>query len=140
MNAILTYEGDATGLRFSARVEKVQFFLDSGREAKDPSPIQALLASVGACTGMDVISILKKKRQQVTSYTMELEGDRREEHPRSFTRIRMVHRFRGQNLSLPAIAEAIQLSEDKYCSVIASIRPAVEVSSRFEVEPGGNQA
>jgi len=137
VKASLTYEGGASGLRFLARAEEVRFAFDSGAAVQDPSPVQSLLAAVGACTGMDVISILRKKRQQVTAYAIEVEGDRRLEHPKSFTAIRMVHRFRGERLSEPAIAEAIRLSEEKYCSVIACLRPGVGVSSRFVIEPEG---
>lgn len=140
MNARLTYEGGESGLRFAVETSNVKWNMDSGPEVRDPSPVQALLAAAGACNAMDVISILRKKRQTVTGYEVELEGDRREEHPRSFTHIRIVHRFRGVDLSEKAVEEAIRLSEDKYCTVIAILRPTVNVSSRFEIRSEGEAA
>ena len=134
--ATLTLETlEPSGLRFGCAVDNVQFTLDSGAGVTSPSPVQALLCAAGACTGMDVISILRKKRQAVTGYQIALEGVRRDEHPRGFTAITMVHQFRGTDLSADAIDEAIRLSVDKYCSVVATLRPGVAVTSRFEILP-----
>jgi putative redox protein len=124
------------GVRVAVETGNVRFHLDSGADVTDPSPIQSLLASVGACTAMDVICILRKKRQNVTSYEVEVEGERREEHPRSFTKFSIVHRFRGGELSAAAIEEAIRLSETRYCSVISTLRPGVPFASRYEILPG----
>jgi len=123
------------GLRFDCEVDQVRFSLDSGPEVTSPSPIQILLCSAGACTGMDVISILRKKRQKVSAYEIALEGVRRDEHPRGFTSIAMVHRFHGADLNPAAIDEAIRLSHDKYCSVLSSLKPGVTITSRFEILP-----
>jgi len=138
--AKLTYEGGASGLRFAVETKNVKWKMDSGTGALDPSPVQALLAAAGACSAMDVISILKKKRLAVTRYEVEVEGDRRADHPRAFTHIRIVHRLRGTGLSERAVEEAIRLSEDKYCTVIASLRPTVTVTSRYEIRSEGEAA
>jgi putative redox protein len=137
-NATLTLESpQGTSLRFGVRADdRVSFHLDSGPHVADPSPTQVLLASVAACTGMDVIAILRKKRQQVTGYDIDIVGDRADEHPRRFTKMAIVHRFHGVNLSIPAIEEAIRLSEEKYCSVSATLRGSVEIVSRYEVVAG----
>ena len=140
MNARLIYQGGASGLGFAVETGSVKWSMDSGPEVSDPSPVQALLAAAGACSAMDVIGILRKKRQAVTSYEVEVEGDRRKGHPRAFTHIRIVHKLRGVALSARAVEEAIRLSEDKYCTVIASLRPTVEVSSRFEIRSEGEAA
>jgi putative redox protein len=94
-----------------------------------------LLIALGGCGGMDVISILRKKRQRVTAYEVAVSGERRDEHPRVFTRIEVVHRFRGHELSPAAIEDAIRLSDTKYCSVHASLRPDIEIVSRYEILP-----
>jgi putative redox protein len=132
--AIVSPEGP--GLRFSVRTGKVTFHLDSGPDVTDPSPTQALLASAAACTGMDVISILRKKRQRVTGYEIEIVGDRADTHPRKFTKLALVHRFHGMDLSPAALEEAIRLSEEKYCSVMATLRGCVEITSRYEIIAG----
>jgi len=127
---------DGTRLRFEARMGNFSCALDSGPEAEGPTPMDALLAVLGACTAMDVITILRKKRQQVTGYTVEVAGERRiDEHPRLYTRIEVVHRVRGRSLSPVAIEEAIRLSDTKYCSVHAMLHHGVPISSRYEVIP-----
>ena len=124
------------GLVFEARTEKgMTFLMDSAREPRGVNPVQTLLAALGGCCGMDVIEILRKKRQDVTGYEVVLTGERRDEHPRAFTRIEVLHRVRGRNLSASAVEEAMRLSDTKYCSVYATLRPSVELTSRYEIVP-----
>src|SRR5713226_7356606 len=99
---------------------------DSARAAA-ATPMELLLIALGSCTGVDVISILKKKRQKVTDYRIEVSGERREEFPRSYTRLNVKHVVRGRHLSEQAVARAIQLSDQKYCSVAASLRGSAEI-------------
>jgi putative redox protein len=138
--AKLAWDGGASGIRFAVETGNVKWKMDSGPDVADPSPVQALLAAAGACSAMDVIEILRKKRLHVTGYEIEVEGDRRTGHPRAFTHIRIVHRLRGTALSERAVEEAIRLSEDKYCTVIASLRPTVTVTSRYEIRSEGEAA
>lgn len=129
-----TVEGE--GIVFDAETGNgTTFTLDSAREPKGPSPVDTLLAALGGCCGMDVIGILRKKRQAVTGYEVLVSGARCDDHPRRFTRIDVVHRVRGRNLSGAAIEEAIRLSDTKYCTVFATLAPAVEITSRYEIVP-----
>src|SRR6185503_20400407 len=98
-----------------------------------PSPVELLLVALGACTATDVASILKKKRQHVTSYTVEITGQRRDDYPRRFTAMNVHHIVTGTAISAKAVAQAIELSETKYCSVAATLRPQVEIQSSFEI-------
>jgi putative redox protein len=109
--------------------------MDSSAQPQGPNPVETLLAALGACGGMDVIGILRKKRQVVLGYEVALSGERRAEHPHSFTHIEVVHRLRGRDLDPRAIEEAIRLSDTTYCSVYASLAPTVEIVSRFEIIP-----
>jgi putative redox protein len=84
---------------------------------------------------MDVIGILRKQRQVVLGYEVAVLGERAAEHPRKFTRIEVVHRLRGRDLKPSCIEEAMRLSETKYCSVHATLAPAVEIVSRYEIIP-----
>jgi putative redox protein len=116
--------------------------LDTNHErASAATPVELLLIALGSCTAVDVISILKKKREQVTGYRVEVRGERRSDHPRSFTRMEVRHIVRGRNVSGKALAQAIELSETKYCSVAATLRPTVEIISSYEIieeeESGG---
>ena len=85
--------------------------LDTNHErASAASPIELLLIALGSCTAVDVISILRKKREQVTDYRVEVRGERRTEHPRSFTRMEVCHIVQGRNISEKALAQAIDNS------------------------------
>jgi len=105
---------------------------DSQRSSAS-SPVELLLVALGSCTATDVASILSKKRQQVTSYVIEVTGKRRDEYPRSYTSMRVHHILTGKSISAKAVAHAIELSETKYCSVAATLRPTVEIQSTFEI-------
>ena len=98
-----------------------------------PSPVELLLVALGSCTATDVASILKKKRQHVTSYRVEVSGERRTDYPRSYTSMKVHHIVTGTAISQKAVAQAIELSESKYCSVAATLRPQVEIQSTFEI-------
>lgn len=105
---------------------------DSQRSSA-PSPVELLLVALGSCTATDIATILKKKRQHVTSYTIEVSGERRSEYPRSYTSMKVHHILTGRALSPKAVAQAIELSENKYCSVSATLKPQVEIQSTFEI-------
>ena len=98
-----------------------------------PSPLEMLLVSVAACTAADVISILQKKRQDVTKYRVEVSGTRAEDHPRKFIGFHLNHIVHGRSVSAKAVADAIDLSETKYCSVAATVRPTAEITTSFEI-------
>jgi putative redox protein len=98
-----------------------------------PSPIELLLIALGGCTAVDVIGILRKKREDVKEYRVEVDGERREDHPRSFSRMKVHHIVTGRNVSEKSVAQAIELSETKYCSVAATLRPTAEIVSSFEI-------
>jgi putative redox protein len=97
------------------------------------SPMELLLLALGGCTGVDVISILRKKRQHVTGYRIEVHGDRREEFPRAYTKLYVKHIVTGRSVSEQAVASAIELSDQKYCSVAATLRGTAEVVTSYEI-------
>lgn len=101
-----------------------------------PSPMELLLVALGSCTAVDVVSILRKQRQDVTGYRVEVSGERRDEHPRSYKRMEVHHIVTGRNISERSVAQAIRLSEEKYCSVAATLRPTAAIVSSFEVIEG----
>ena len=98
-----------------------------------PSPLELLLVSVAACTAADVISILLKKRQDVMDYKVEVTGERVEDHPRKFTAFHIHHIVHGRSVSEKAVADAIELSDTKYCSVAATVRPTATITTSYEV-------
>ncbi len=117
--------------------------LDANSErASAASPVELLLMALGGCTAVDVISILRKKREHVTDYRVEVRGERRDELPRKFTRMEVHHIVRGRNVSTRAVEQAVELSETKYCSVAATLSPGVDIVTTIEVleddQPGQN--
>jgi len=108
--------------------------LDTNRERNvAPSPVELLLVALGSCTAVDVIGILQKKREMVSDYRVEVRGTRRENHPRSFEHIEVKHIVRGKGISPRSVAQAIELSETKYCSVAAALRPTARITSTYEI-------
>lgn len=97
------------------------------------TPMELLLLALGACTGVDVISILKKKRQRVTDYRIEVSGERREDHPRAYTKMFVKHIVHGRGVLPQAVAQAVELSETKYCSVAATLRGTAEIVTTYEI-------
>jgi len=125
-----------TGLRIEARFAGRSSILDSGAGAAAPSPVDMLLASIAACGAMDVISILRKKRLDVTAYSIDVSAERADTHPRRVLALALVHHVTGRGVPEAAVAEAIRLSQDKYCSVRASIDPAIPITNRIEIREG----
>jgi putative redox protein len=117
-----------------------KIFLSGGEDGdpsrKGPKPLETLLIALAGCTAMDVISILEKKRQKVTAYRVEVEGDRPPEGtwPRPYVALRVRHVLSGENLDKDAVARAVELSDTKYCSVTATLRTSPEVTSEWVVE------
>ncbi|HVL37762.1 MAG TPA: OsmC family protein [Fimbriimonadaceae bacterium] len=129
------------GLAFEARPPSGATFIvdahpESGGEGKGPTPIEALLTAVAACSAIDVVLILAKKRQQVTAYRIEVDGARPPigQWPRPFESIRIKHILEGPDLDPDAVARAVELSDTKYCSVIATLRAAPAVVSEWTIE------
>lgn len=104
-----------------------------GDRRSAPTPVEMLLVSVAACTAMDVQSILEKKRQSVSDYIVEIEGERAQEHPRKFTSFHIHHIVYGRGVSEKAVEDAIELSDTKYCSVAATVRPTARITTSFEI-------
>ncbi len=109
---------------------------ESGGNGLGPTPVEALMGSLAACSAMDVISILRKKQQTVTSYRLEVTGERTEEgvYPRPFKWLKVTHIVEGPDLDEAAVARAVQLSDEKYCAVAATLRAAPEVISEYRVK------
>ena len=130
--AVLQYAGDEffVATTPSGHAQVIDF---KGERNTATGPLELLLIALGGCTGADVISILNKKREPVTGYRIEVHGDRREEHPKSFRRIEVKHIIHGKGVSKESVERAISLSVEKYCSVAATLRPTAEIVSTYEI-------
>lgn len=130
--ATIHYAGDELFIGISPSGHALVMDTNHDR-ASAATPVELLLIALGSCTAVDVVSILTKKREKLTDYRVEVTGTRRDDHPRSFTKMEVRHILSGHNLSAKAIEQAIELSEEKYCSVAATFRPTVEIVSTYEI-------
>ena len=130
----------AGAMRFEGTTEdgaRTLFHIPPKGEPKEaPSPFQHLALSLAACTAADVASLLEKMRQPYTAFEMEVEYDRAEEHPKVMTRAHLTYVFRGPGIDEDKISRAIQLSQERYCSVSAMVRGAgAELTVSHRIEP-----
>src|ERR1700733_7192237 len=105
-----------------------------GKSNSAAGPMEMLLGALGSCTAVDVIMILEKKRQKLATLEIEISGERAKDPPSVWTKIEMVYRLSGQ-LEEKAVRDAIELSQNKYCSVAAMLRMTAEITYRFEILP-----
>lgn len=98
-----------------------------------PTPMELILMGVAGCSGMDVISILGKKRQPVTGFQINVTAEWAAEHPMIYTQIHLEYVLYGQGVSAEAVERAIALSEEKYCSVMGMLRPTVKITHSYRV-------
>ncbi|MBG0788288.1 MAG: OsmC family protein [Anaerolineaceae bacterium] len=96
-------------------------------------PLELLAIGLAGCTGMDVISILKKKRQEITQFEVNAEVERAAEHPKVFTKIVLEYKFSGKNLDPQAVERAVELSETKYCGAQAMLRETAEITHKISI-------
>ena len=139
MKASVHYAGDEFFIGTSPSGVSVAIDTKGDRHSA-PTPMEMLLIAVAACTAVDVISILEKKRQQVASYKVEIEGERAEEHPRKFVRFNVNHIVHGRSVSEKALSDAIALSDEKYCSVAATVKPTAEITTSYQIVEVGDTA
>jgi putative redox protein len=101
---------------------------DSGGHNKGPRPKPMLMASLAGCTGMDVMSILKKMKVEVKDLNIRVEGIIAEEHPKIYTSMHLIYEFKGDNMPMDRLIRAIELSQEKYCGVSLSLQKAMPVT------------
>jgi putative redox protein len=106
---------------------------DHGGHALGLEPLDLVLIALGGCMGMDVISIMRKKRQEVTNYTIRVVAQQSDEHPRVYTHIELEHIIAGRNIDETAVMRSIELAEAKYCPVSAMLRGTVEIHHRYQI-------
>ena len=107
---------------------------DVGGEDLGPRPKPFMLAALGGCTAMDVISILKKMRVEVKSLNVKVEGELTEEYPRRFYKMHVTYEIEGDDLPMDKVKKAVTLSEDRYCGVSAVYKDALELTSEIRIE------
>jgi putative redox protein len=133
--ATVKWVGDEKFLATMPSGQAVQFDAGSTHEG-GPGPMEMLLGALGACTSVDVLLILEKKRQKLKSLEVSVSGERAKEPPEVWTKIEIVYRLSG-TLDEKAVRDAIELSQNKYCSVAAMLEKTAKISYRYEILPPG---
>ena len=98
-----------------------------GGQNLGPTPKPLLMASLGGCSAMDVISLAKKMRQEVESFEIEMIGDITDEHPMKYEAIKLIYKFKGKDLDIKKLEKAVSLSQDRYCGVSATLKSVVKI-------------
>ena len=102
-------------------------------------PSHLLLVALAACSSVDLVGILKKKRMVLSLLEIKIEGEQDPDPPWPYRKIRMSFRLSGQGLTGKAVAQAIKLSHERYCSVAATVRGVAEIATEFEIVPSEDQ-
>lgn len=130
------WEGE---MAFEANVSEHRLLFDAkpevGGNNRGPRPKALLMASLAGCTGMDVVSILKKMKVQPDGLNIVVEGTLAEEHPKAYTALHVIYEFTGDNLPVDKIQRAVELSQDKYCGVSATLKKAVDLTYEIKIIP-----
>ncbi len=131
----------ATGLHFLAEPSSGHAIEFDNRESNlGGSPVETVLAALGACTAMDVISVAEKKRQEIDDYRIHVSGTQRDEYPQILTEIEVIHEVHGRDVSVAAISRCIELSATKYCPVSAMLSAgATVIHHRYRIVSTGEQ-
>ncbi len=125
----MAFEADVNGFKLTIDAdEKV------GGQNKGPRPKPLTLASLGGCTGMDVISILKKMRVEPSYFNVEVDGELTEEHPKYYHKIHITYTLKGENLDREKVEKAVNLSQERYCGVSELLRKGAEITSSIVIE------
>jgi putative redox protein len=107
---------------------------DMGGRNLGARPMEMVLIGMGGCTAIDVVSMLRKQRQDVREIVVELAAERADDHPRVFTEVRVIYRVRGKGLNRALVERAVTLSDEKYCSATAMVRRTAKVAHEVVLE------
>jgi len=125
-------------LSFEADVDGHKLYMDTssehGGKNVGPRPKPLMMVALAGCTGMDVIALLKKMREEVEEFSVEVEGDITEDHPKRFAGMKVIFRIKGKNISLKNVEKAVDLSRTRYCGVSANYSKAFDISHEIIIE------
>jgi putative redox protein len=105
----------------------------NGGQNSGPQPMEMLLVALAGCSGMDILTILRKKRQDITGYELRIHGMRAEEHPKVYLDITLEHIFSGHNIRPEAVERAIELTEERYCGASAMLGKTATIGHTFSI-------
>lgn len=127
-----------TGMRFDVETGSGHHIIldaaeHNGGQNSGPQPMEMLLVALAGCSGMDILTILRKKRQDITGYELRIHGTRAEEHPKVYLDITLEHVFSGHNIRPEAVERAIELTEERYCGASAMLGKTATIGHTFSI-------
>lgn len=126
-------------MHFVGQIEKDEFVLhldaaeEHGGQGLGNSPVKMVLIGLAGCTAMDVISILRKKREEVIGLEVRVRGERADEHPKVYTRIEVEYIVTGRGVKPTSVERSIELSMESYCPVAGMLRPVVPITTNYQI-------
>ena len=105
----------------------------AGGDNTGPRPMELLILAAGGCSGMDIISVLRKKKQHITGLEINVKGKKADDYPRKFTEITLEFLVHGRNISEAAVKKAVELSMNKYCSVKATLEGSAKIRFSYKI-------
>jgi len=124
-------------MKFDAVVSGHHVIMDAlpvaGGNDEGVRPKELMLAALAGCTGMDVVTILKKMRVEPQYFNIRVEAEMTEEHPKHYIAMHIIYEFRGENLEIEKLQKAVDLSQERYCGVSAAYRKAMEITSEIVI-------
>jgi putative redox protein len=125
------------GMAFEAEVNGFKMMIDAdpnvGGENLGPRPKPLTLVALAGCTGMDVISILKKMRIEPSYFNVSVDGELTEEHPKVYHKIHIIYELKGENIDLEKVEKAVNLSQERYCGVTAMLSASSKISHEIRI-------
>ncbi len=127
-----------TGMRFDVETGSGHHVIldaaeHNGGQNSGPQPMEMLLVALAGCSGMDILTILRKKRQDISGYELRIHGMRSEEHPKVYLDITLEHVFSGHNIRPEAVERAIELTEERYCGASAMLGKTATIGHTFSI-------
>lgn len=127
-----------TGMRFDVETGSGHHVIldaaeHNGGQNSGPQPMEMLLVALAGCSGMDILTILRKKRQDISGYELRIHGMRTEEHPKVYLDITLEHIFSGHNIRPEAVERAIELTEERYCGASAMLGKTATIGHTFSI-------
>jgi putative redox protein len=124
-------------MKFDALVSGHHVIMDAlpevGGDNEGARPKPLLLAALAGCSGMDVVSILSKMKVEPEEFDIRVDADVTEEHPKIYTKMHVIYEFKGKNLPLDKLQRAVELSQDKYCGVSATLKKAMPITYEIRI-------
>ena len=125
------------GMSFEAELDGFKVAIDAvpefGGKSKGPKPKPLMMVALAGCTGMDIVSLLNKMRVDYESLNIKIDGELTEEHPKHFTKMKVIYELKGKNIDIKKVQKAVDLSKEKYCGVSYSYKGIMDLEYEIRI-------